>query len=225
MTAAYYHLTNFRMINMRAADLTTFIRIALVIVVAYLVLIHFNPFVSIALFALALILDAVDGYFALFESSNGRITPSNYINALLGNAKLMKEVKEAKLKTAKLAPYGPRLDIVGDRIVEYALWILFAFVHVIPLFVIFIIVIRNCAADGFMGLKGTSSKMKSRFARIMYSSASSRATANVLKFLTFSYLMLQYVAGYPVIIGQALVAILVIFSVVRGASEIYESFA
>ena len=55
--------------------------------------------------------------------------------------------------------------------------------------------------------------------------APSRAAANILKFLTFGYLMLQYVAGYPAAIGQALIAILVIFSVVRGASEIYESFA
>jgi phosphatidylglycerophosphate synthase len=208
---------------MRSADLTTFIRVAIVLAIAYLVLTHYNPFVSIALFAIALILDGVDGYLATFESSKGKITPSLYIKALMGNASAHKLVKEAKLKTAKLAPYGPRLDVVGDRIIEYILWILFAYVHVVPLFVIFIIVIRNCAADGLMGLKGTSSKMKSRFARIMYSSAPSRAAANILKFLTFSYLMLQYVAGYPVIVGQVLVAILVIFSVVRGASEIYEA--
>jgi phosphatidylglycerophosphate synthase len=208
---------------MRAADITTFIRVALVLIVAYLVVAHFNPFVLIALFAIALILDAVDGYLALFESSKGAIGLSKYIRGLTGDARMMKEIKEAKLKTAKLAPYGPRLDVIGDRIIEYSLYALFAYVHVIPLFVLFIIVIRNCSADGLMGLKGTSSKMKTRFAQIMYASAPSRAAANVLKFLTFSYLMLQYVAGYPAIVGQALVAILVIFSVVRGASEIYEA--
>lgn len=213
------------MITMRAADLTTFIRVGIVLLIAYLVIAKFNPFILIVLFAIALILDGVDGYLAIFESSGGAITPSKYISGLLGNSKAMKEVKEAKLKTAKFAPYGPRLDIIGDRIVEYVLWIMFAFVHVVPLFVIFIIVIRNCAADGLMGLRGTSSKMKTRFARIMYASAPSRAAANILKFLTFSYLMLQYCAGYPAIVGQALVAILVVFSVVRGASEIYETFA
>jgi phosphatidylglycerophosphate synthase len=211
------------MITMRSADLATFIRVGLVLIIVYLVLTGFNPLVSILLFAVALILDGVDGYLALLESSKGRITPSKYIKALTGNSVLMKQVKEAKLKTAKLAPYGPRLDIIGDRIIEYTLYILFTFVHIIPLFVLLVIVIRNCAADGLMGLRGTSSKMKSRFARIMYASAPSRAAANILKFLTFSYLMLQYVAGYPAIIGQALVAILVIFSVLRGASEIYES--
>jgi len=211
------------MINMRAADLTTFIRVGIVLLVAYLILTHFNPFAAIALFAIALILDGVDGYLAIFESSKGAITLNKYVKALMGDAKVIKEVKEAKLKTAKLAPYGPRLDVIGDRIIEYILWILFAYVHVVPLFVIFIIVIRNCAADGLMGLKGTSSKMKTRFASIMYASAPSRAAANILKFLTFSYLMLQYVSGYPAIVGQVLITILVIFSVVRGASEIYET--
>ena len=208
---------------MRAADFATFARIGIVLAVAYLILMGFNPFISIILFAIALILDAVDGYLALLESSGGRIGPLDYIDGLLGNAKMMKAVKAARLKTAKLAPYGPRFDIIGDRIIEYVLWALFAYVHVVPLFVLVIIIIRNCSADGLMGLKGTSSKMKSAFARMMYSSAPSRAAGNTLKFLTFSYLMLQYVAGYPAYIGEALVAILVIFSVVRGASEIYES--
>jgi len=207
---------------MRAADTATMIRVGIILLVAYLVLTHFNPFILIALFAIALVLDAVDGYLALLESSKGAITPSKYIRGLMGDSRIMKEIKETKLKTAKLAPYGPRMDVIGDRITEYGLYMLFTYVHVIPFFVLLIIVIRNCTADGLMGLKGTSSKMKTRFAQIMYSSAPSRAAANILKFLTFSYLMLQYVAGYPAIIGQSLVAILVIFSVVRGASEVYE---
>jgi phosphatidylglycerophosphate synthase len=210
---------------MRAADLTTFTRVGIILIVAYLILVGFNPFVSIILFAVALLLDAVDGYLAILESSEGKITPGRYVSGLLGDAQIIKEIRAARLKTAKLAPYGPRLDIIGDRITEYILWILFAYVHVVPLFVLFIIVMRNCAADGLMGLKGTSSKMKTAFARIMYASAPSRAVANILKFLTFSYLMLQYVAGYPAIIGEMLVAILVIFSVVRGASEIYEALS
>jgi phosphatidylglycerophosphate synthase len=208
---------------MRSADAATFIRVLLVLIVAYLILAHFNPFILIVLFAAALILDAVDGFLALSEASKGALGISKYIRGLTGDSKIMKEIKETKLKTAKLAPYGPRLDVIGDRIIEYSLYALFTYVHVIPLFVLFIIIIRNCSADGLMGLKGTSSKMKTRFAQIMYSSAPSRAAANILKFLTFSYLMLQYIAGYPAIVGDVLVAILVIFSVVRGVSEIYEA--
>jgi phosphatidylglycerophosphate synthase len=211
------------MITMRSADLATFIRVGIILLVAYLVLIGFNPFVSVGLFAIALILDGADGYMAVLEASNGKLTLGKYIQGLTGNAKLKAAIKEAKLKAGKIAPYGARLDIIGDRITEYTFWILFTYLHVIPLFVFLIVIIRNCSADGLMGLKGTSAKMKTAFARIMYASAPSRAAANVLKFLTFGYLMLEYVGGYPVIIGQALVAILVIFMVVRGASEIYES--
>lgn len=208
---------------MRSADLATFVRVGIILVIAYLVITGFNPIVSILLFVIALVLDGVDGFLAISESSNGSIGPAKYISALMGDQKARKLVKEAKLRTAKLAPYGPRLDIIGDRITEYIFWILFTYLHIVPLFVFLIVVIRNCAADGLSGLRGTSSKMKTRFAQIMYASSASRATANILKFLTFSYLILQYVAGYPAYIGQALIAILVIFMVIRGASEIYES--
>ncbi|MDE1865954.1 MAG: hypothetical protein KGH94_04940 [Candidatus Micrarchaeota archaeon] len=208
---------------MRSADLATFIRVGIIIVVAYLVLTRFNPIVSLALFALALILDGADGYLAVLEASGGKLTLSKYISGLRGDAKLKSEIKGAKLKAAKAAPYGPRLDVIGDRITEYILWALFTFAHVVPLFVFFIVIVRNCAADGLMGLKGTSSKMKTAFAKAMYASAPSRAAANILKFLTFGYLVIEYVAGYPAVIGQWLVAILVVFMVVRGASEVYEA--
>lgn len=208
---------------MRGADLATFIRVGIILLVAYLVLVGFNPAVSILLFAVALVLDGADGYLAVLEASGGKLTLGKYLRGIGGDAKLKAAIKEAKLKATKAAPYGPRLDVIGDRIIEYIFWALFTYIHIVPLFVFIIVIVRNCAADGLMGLKGTSSKMKTAFARVMYASAPSRAAANVLKFLTFGYLILQYVAGYPVIIGQALVAILVIFMVVRGASEVYEA--
>jgi phosphatidylglycerophosphate synthase len=210
---------------MRGADLATFIRVAIILVVAYLILVGFNPIFSIALFAIALVLDGADGYLAVLEASKGKLTLGKYIKGLRGDPKLKAAIKEAKLRAAISAPYGPRLDVIGDRIIEYTFWALFTYVHIIPLFVFLIVIVRNCAADGLMGLKGTSTKMKTAFARIMYASAPSRAAANILKFLTFGYLILQYVAGYPAVIGQALVAILVIFIVVRGASEVYEAIS
>jgi phosphatidylglycerophosphate synthase len=211
------------MMSMRSADLTTFLRVGIILVVVYLILAGFNPLISILLFAIALVLDGADGYLAVLEASKGKLTLGKYIKGLTGDSKLKAQIKEAKLSASKQAPYGPRLDIIGDRITEYAFWIVFTYVHVVPLFVFLIVIIRNSAADGLMGLKGTSGKMKTRFAQLMYASAPSRAAANILKFITFGYLILQYVAGYPVIIGQALIAILVIFMVVRGASEIYEA--
>lgn len=227
MAAAYYHLKMFQLLTklvaMRSADLATFVRVGIIFAVVYLILVGFNPFVSIILFAIALVLDGADGYMAVLEASGGKLTLGKYIQGLTEDSKLKAAIKEAKLKASKIAPYGPRLDIIGDRITEYAFWILFTYVHIVPLFVFFIVMVRNCAADGLMGLKGTSGKMKTRFAQVMYASAPSRAAANILKFITFGYLILEYVAKYPTIIGQALIAVLVIFMVVRGASEIYEA--
>jgi phosphatidylglycerophosphate synthase len=203
--------------------LATFARIAIVLFVLFLVVIKADPFISIALFALALVLDAVDGYLAINEASTGRIGISEYLKSALGDAKQRKAVKEAKLNSSKLAKYGPRLDIIADRITEYSFWMLFTYLHIVPFFVLVIIVIRHSFADGFMGMKGTSSKMKTRFARALYGSNASRALANILKFATFSYLILEYVSGYPAIVGNALVGILVVFIVLRGAAELYET--
>ena len=203
--------------------MATFARIAIVLFVLFLVVIKADPFISIALFALALVLDAVDGYLAINEASTGRIGISEYLKSALGDAKQRKAVKEAKLNSSKLAKYGPRLDIIADRITEYSFWMLFTYLHIVPFFVLVIIVIRHSFADGFMGMKGTSSKMKTRFARALYGSNASRALANILKFATFSYLILEYVSGYPAIVGNALVGILVVFIVLRGAAELYET--
>ena len=50
-----------------------------------------------------------------------------------------------------------------------------------------------------------------------------RAGINVVKVVTFSYLMLVYIANYPISIGYALIAILVLYIMARGAGQIYES--
>lgn len=208
---------------MRSADQTTIIRTALIVLVLFLVIAKVNPIASILLFALALALDGVDGYLAVRESSNGKISASVYIAALWGGSAARKAVKEAKARTSKLAGYGPRLDIAADRITEMGFWALFAFLHVIPFFLFVAMLVRHSVVDAFMGAKGTSSKIKSRIARALYSSNWSRAAANILKFVTFSYLMLEYVSGYPQIIGSVMAVVLVAFIIARGAAELYES--
>ena len=50
---------------MRSADESTLIRIALVLLVIFLVIIKFNPIISILILALAFVLDGVDGFLAL----------------------------------------------------------------------------------------------------------------------------------------------------------------
>lgn len=210
---------------MRNADLATLVRVGIVFVILYLVLIKSNPFVSIILFAFAFVLDAIDGYFAVNESSAGKIGIVSYLKSVSGNAKLKKQVAEVKSKTSSTAKYGARLDIAADRIVEYAFWMLFTYLHIIPFFVLVIIVARHSFVDAFMGIRGTSSKMKTTFAKLLYSSNVSRALANILKFVTFSYLILEYVYNYPSVIGNILVAVLTIFIVVRGIAELYETIS
>ena len=134
----------------------------------------------------------------------------------------MASVKKTLKKKAK---YGARIDVAGDRAVEYILWITFVYTGVVPIFVLFLIVIRHSFVDAVMAAKGTSSKMKTRFAKVVYSSNIGRGFVNVFKFITFAYLPFVYISGAPIVIGYVLVTILVGYIMLRGAAELYESFA
>ena len=67
--------------------------------------------------------------------------------------------------------------------------------------------------------------MKTGFAKAVYSSNIGRGFVNVVKFVTFAYLPFVYISGYPIIVGYVLVAVLVAYIMLRGAAELYESFA
>ena len=209
---------------MRLADATTLFRTALIFLVAYLVIIKFPALVTVLLIAIAMLLDAVDGYFAVWEASKGKIGFIKYVKgAVLGDKKAREEIYKYKLSVSKSAKFGARIDIAGDRVAEYVLWILFTYLHIIPLIILLLVVLRHSYADAFMGAKGTSSKMKSRFANVVYKSNASRGAINSLKFITFGYLTFEYVYNYPVLIGYILVGILFTFIMLRGIAEIYES--
>jgi phosphatidylglycerophosphate synthase len=207
---------------MRGADKSTIIRVLVVLLVLYLILIKANPVISILLLAFAFVMDGVDGFLALNEASKGKITLQKYINYSLGSKKYAKAIKKIKEGIGKKAKHGPRFDVAADRITEYSFWATFTVIGIVPLFVLIIIVIRHSIADAFLGAKGTSSKMRSAIAMALYSSKTSRALANVLKFVTFSYLILVYVSSYPILIAYVLIAVLVSFIVIRGAAEVYE---
>jgi phosphatidylglycerophosphate synthase len=208
---------------MRSADLSTIIRIGVVLLVIYFIIIGVNPIISIILLAIAFLLDGVDGYLALSEISKGKVTLSMYINYALGEKKYSKIIKKFKEDTAKVAKYGPRFDVAADRIAEYSLWAVFTIVGIVPFFILIIIIIRHSIADAFLGSKGTSTKMKTGIAKKIYSSNISRGAINVLKFVAFSYFILVYVSHYPILPAYVLMAALVIFIVARGAAEVYES--
>ncbi|MCL4383371.1 MAG: CDP-alcohol phosphatidyltransferase family protein [Candidatus Marsarchaeota archaeon] len=185
---------------MKYADLITLFRTALIFVVVYFVLIKFNVLLTLFIILLMFGLDGIDGIVARHENKTGK----------------------------KPSKYGARLDVAGDRIIEFVFWILFVFIHLIPLFILLLIVLRHSFADAFMAAKGTSSKMKTKFARIVYSSNIGRGGVNVVKIITFSYLSWLYITQSFLIknymlIGYILTGILVSYVLLRGIAEIYES--
>lgn len=210
---------------MRKADMATLFRIAAIPVIVYTVLLRTNPLIPVAIFIAALVSDGIDGFFALSEVSKGKIGFGTYVRYALGNDAAANMVSSYKPKIAKVAKWGPRMDIAGDRMVEYALWMLFTYVRILPFYVILIVLAVHSIADALMGGRGTSSETKTRFAKIVYTSKGSRLIANVLKALTFSYLILVYVSGWNLLVGYVLSALLVIFVTLRGSAEIYESIA
>ena len=211
---------------MRAADAITIARIALIVPIVYSVLLKLNPAIPISLLLISIISDALDGFAALHSVSKGSVSFLEYLKYSLGDKSNAKKISDLKASVSKTAKFGPRMDVAGDRITEYSMWALFIYVHVIPLFVLLIIIVRHSIADALMGAKGTSSKMKTRVARVVYSSnIIGRAGINVMKFVTFAYLMLVYISGYPINIGYALVAVLVLYILARGVAQVQESLA
>lgn len=210
---------------MRAADATTLFRTGLGFLVVYLIFTKFNPWITILLIAITIALDGLDGYFAVWQESKGEIGLGTYLSAAMGNAKAKEKVKKFKENIHKAAPYGARMDVAGDRVVEYSLWITFTYLNVLPLYVLLIVLIRHSFVDALMASKGTSSKMRTGIAQRLYSSNVGRGGINVVKFLTFSYLVLVYVSNYPTIIGYILTAILLAYILGRGAAEAYETLS
>ncbi len=209
---------------MRAADAATILRMLLVAAVAYMVLARYNAWIALLLFVVAVALDAVDGFLAAWQASGYRLSVAVYARAALLKDRIAAS-KAAKYKRASAAraPFGPRMDIAGDRFVEYAMWIVFALVGIVPLFIVLAVVFVHSIADALMGVRGTSSRMRTRLARAVYSSNASRALINLLKVAAFGYLIVMYVGSYPAIYGAVLVYSLFAFVMLRGFVEIYES--
>ncbi len=199
---------------MRSADAITLFRIGLVFPVLYLIYLKFNPFAVVALILFTFLLDEVDGYLAL-----GR--HENFLKYIIAEGK-GKHVY-APADVAKLPKYGSALDIAGDRITEFSFWILFTYLRIIPLFVLFIVVIRDALSDAFTHTSGkTFHNMHSKFGKIAYSHLA-RGAIGASKAVTFCYLALMYIANWPAWIGYILVAYVITFFLLRGAAEIYEA--
>jgi phosphatidylglycerophosphate synthase len=207
---------------MRSADAITLLRTLLVFPIAYAILAKYNPVAIILMILVMFVLDSVDGYAAINEASGGKIGFGTYLRSISGYEDARKMVGKYK-NNLKRSVYGARIDIAGDRVTEYVLWIVFVYVNIVPLFVLFLVIFRHSFVDAIMGSKGTSSKNKSAFAYKVYSSPIGRGGIGVVKAITFSYLTLVYVSGFPIIIGYALVTVLVGYILLRGIAEVYDN--
>lgn len=209
----------------RTADQVTVLRLLILFVVLYLVVLRVHPAIPIILLAISLTLDGVDGYLALRQHSDRKLGLIAYARYIIGDPSDSEAIQKARRKIEQRFPLGPRIDIAGDRITEYALWTLFLGLHLIPFYIVLIVIARHSVADGFMAAKGTSSTMRTSIGRTIYASSLARASSVVIKFLTFSYFMLAYILNYPLWVGYVLMAALVSHILLRGAAEVAEGLA
>lgn len=101
---------------MRSSDQATLARVLLSLVIVYLVIVRANPYITIALIAIAFITDGIDGYLAVREASHGSVGFLTYLKSAFGNAKAQSAVRTIKESISQTAPYGARIDVAGDRV-------------------------------------------------------------------------------------------------------------
>jgi phosphatidylglycerophosphate synthase len=207
----------------RKADSITFLRVLLTLFAVYLIFVKFDVWAVALLLFIVFWLDWLDGVAAAIAASGGGISFIGYIRGTMGDKPMRNKIAAAKKKAAAQSGYGPRLDIAGDRAVEYILWFAYLILGLVPLIVVLVLVAVHSYADAMMGSRGTSSKMRKKITRIVYSSHFGRYLGGVLKAATFIYLAFVYITAYPVVIGDVLIAVTFAFILLRGAVQIYEN--
>ncbi|MEK6949062.1 MAG: CDP-alcohol phosphatidyltransferase family protein, partial [Nanoarchaeota archaeon] len=133
--------------------------------------------------------------------------------------------------------FGSVIDIVGDRIVENALWIAFAFIQSVPIWVPFVVIARGFIADGFRSYAlskgktafGKKTMMKGSIGVFFVSSRFSRALYGIAKTAAFMLLALHLYfksmnyasAGFLGMAAFGFVLFTVAFCVLRGIFVVY----
>jgi CDP-diacylglycerol--glycerol-3-phosphate 3-phosphatidyltransferase len=140
---------------------------------------------------------------------------------------------------------GAVMDIFGDRVVENALWIVFAHIGLIPVWVPITVMVRGMATDAVRSIARTRGEtafgtmLRSPIGRWLVASRASRAVYATSKVVTFGFLLL-YVAliqaqvrgmdlgemerGLPWAyrVGMGLVYFTVAFCLIRGLPVLIE---
>ncbi len=137
--------------------------------------------------------------------------------------------------------FGSIIDIAGDRIVENVLWIAFAFIQSVPVWVPFVVITRGFITDSFRSYAlsrgktafGKSTMMRGKIGIFFVSSRFSRALYGTAKTAAFILLALHlYSAGMNYANAEALGAIAyglvmftVAFCVLRGFFVVYDAIS
>ncbi len=95
---------------------------------------------------------------------------------------------------------GAVMDILGDRIVENSLWIVFAHLRLVPVWVPLVVVVRGFVTDAFRSVAlahgktpfGQRTMMTSRVGKLLVASRWSRAVYAVAKVAAFCFLILYF---------------------------------
>lgn len=140
--------------------------------------------------------------------------------------------------------FGAVFDIVGDRIVEAAYLVTFAYLEVIPIWIPLLVLSRGFLVDGLRGLAlergqtafGPTTMMVSSVGRALTSSRLSRAAYGVAKAATFVVLPIAIALGQPdapsgaapfasalLTAGVALAYFVAAFCLVRGLLVIHDA--
>lgn len=93
--------------------------------------------------------------------------------------------------------FGQIFDVMVDRIVENVLWIVFAFLQLVPVWAPIIIVIRGFSTEGMRAMayakgKTTFGMMKSKLGKALVASRISRGLINISKTLVFTLAIIYY---------------------------------
>lgn len=133
-------------------------------------------------------------------------------------------------KTGSVTKIGGMVDVMVDRIVELILWVAFAFMTLVPLWVPFLFITRGIITDTIRGEAYRKDltpyeMIQSKPGKIVVSSHISRGIYAILKGFTFCYLLATriYPALFPGKWGTILVYATAAYCVARGVPVIYDA--
>ncbi len=133
---------------------------------------------------------------------------------------------------------GAVLDIMGDRIAEYAYWIMFAHLGWIPIIFPLIVVTRGVVTDSLRSVAleqglipfGKGSMLDDKVCQWICGSKFMKIGYAVAKAVAFTFLILAYTPGMPaitaciiVIFGALAAELAILLCVLRGIPVVFES--